>query len=64
MGKPSTKGFSGVGPKFLILGHNERVQPLCHILKLGMGYPPLGDVVGDVVADSLRVVTDDEACVR
>ena len=66
VGRPSTNGFSGVGPKFLMLTTTGAfsAQRLLHILGLAKYHPPLGNVVGDVIAHGFGVVTDDETCAR
>ena len=54
VGRPKTKGFSGVGAKSLIL-HTVSV----HYRRLYNVAAPFTDVVGNVVADGRRIVPDD-----
>ena len=59
MGRPSTKGFSAVGLKSLILETDRGRQ--CDLKSHTASFDkPLSDVVSDILANSLRVVADDE----
>ena len=60
VGRPNTKGFSGVGAKSLILSFQcEQV----HALRT-KGYGPPANVICDVFTNGRRAITDNETWIQ
>ena len=61
VGRPSTKGFSGVGLKSLIL-YASFPGPLRSWRS--ENYGPFTDVVANILSDGFGIVTNDETCYK
>ena len=61
VGRPSTKGFVGVGLNSMILSMptvDQHVDAMFGALRR----PPFGDVVCNIVAHCTRIISNDETC--